>query len=93
MDRFPYSASSRRLEPGDTICLVTDGVLEAVSPRAELYGRSRFDTLLGKVARAASASEVGEAIRLEVSRFSDGVEPADDMAILVLRWKGPTTGR
>ena len=93
VDRFPYSASSRRLEPGDTICLVTDGVLEAVSPRAELYGRSRFDALLGKVARAASASEVGEAIRLEVSRFSDGVEPADDMAILVLRWKGPTTGR
>jgi len=93
VDGFRYTASSRRLEPGDTICLVTDGVVEAVSPRAELYGRSRFEALLGKVGRAASASEVGEAIRLEVRRFSDGVEPSDDMAILVLRWTGPATGR
>jgi serine phosphatase RsbU (regulator of sigma subunit)/CHASE2 domain-containing sensor protein len=90
VDRFPYAASSRRLVPGDTICLVTDGVLEAMSPKAEAYGRSRFEVLLEKVGRAASASEVGEAIRLEVSRFADGVEQSDDMAILVLRWKGPT---
>src|SRR5207253_2922677 len=40
--------------------------------------------------RAASAAEIGEAIRLEVSRFADGVEQSDDMAILVLRWKGPS---
>ena len=90
VDRFPYAASSRRLVPGDTICLVTDGVLEAMSPKAEAYGRSRFEALLEKVGRAAGASEVGEAIRLEVSRFADGVEQSDDMAILVLRWKGPT---
>ena len=90
VDRFPYAASSRRLVPGDTVCLVTDGVLEAMSPKAEAYGRSRFEALLEKVGRAASASEVGEAIRLEVSRFADGVEQSDDMAILVLRWKGPT---
>ena len=90
VDRFPYVASTRRLMPGDTICLVTDGVLEAMSPKAEAYGRSRFEALLEKVGRAASVAEVGEAIRLEVRRFADGVEQSDDMAILVLRWKGPT---
>jgi len=65
-------------------------VLEALSPKAEAYGRSRFEALLEKVGRAASVAEVGEAIRLEVRRFADGVEQSDDMAILVLRWKGPT---
>ncbi len=90
VDRFPYAPSSRRLTPGDTICLVTDGVLEAMSPKAEPYGRTRFEALLEKVGRAANASEVGEAIRLEVRRFADGVEQSDDLAILVLRWKGPT---
>jgi adenylate cyclase len=89
LDRFPYAASARRLTRGDTICLVTDGVLEAMSPKAEAYGRVRFEALLEKVGRAASAAEIGEAIRLEVSRFADGVEQSDDMAILVLRWKGP----
>jgi len=87
---FPYAASSHRLAPGDTICLVTDGVLEATSPKAELYGRARFEALLEKIGRAGTAAEVGEAIRLEVGRFADGVEPSDDMAILVLRWKGPS---
>jgi serine phosphatase RsbU (regulator of sigma subunit) len=48
-----------------------------------------------QIGRAASASEVGDAIRREVERFTDGVEPSDDMAILVVRWKGPAsaTGR
>ena len=48
-----------------------------------------------RVGRAASASEVGDAIRHDVERFTDGVEPSDDMAILVVRWKGPAsaTGR
>jgi serine phosphatase RsbU (regulator of sigma subunit) len=90
LDRFPYAASARRLTRGDTICLVTDGVLEAMSPKAEAYGRVRFEALLEKVGRAASAAEIGEAIRLEVSRFADGVEQSDDMAILVLRWRGPS---
>jgi adenylate cyclase len=90
IERFPYDASTRRLAPGDTVCLVTDGVLEAMSPKAEAYGRSRFEALLEKVGRAVTAAEVGEAIRLEVSRFADGVEQSDDLAILVLRWKGPS---
>jgi serine phosphatase RsbU (regulator of sigma subunit) len=90
IERFPYDASTRRLDPGDTVCLVTDGVLEAMSPKAEAYGRSRFEALLEKVGRAVTAAEVGEAIRLEVSRFADGVEQSDDLAILVLRWKGPS---
>ncbi len=90
LDGFPYAASSRRLARGDAICLVTDGVLDAVSPKAETYGRARFEALLENVGRAASAAAIGEAIRLEVSRFADGVEQSDDMAILVLRWKGPS---
>jgi CHASE2 domain-containing sensor protein len=90
LSRFAYAASARRLAPGDTICLVTDGVLEAMSPKAEAYGRARFEALLEKVGRAASTAEVGEAIRLEVVRFADGVEQSDDMAILVLRWNGPS---
>ena len=90
LERFPYAVSSRHLAPGDTLCLVTDGVLEAMSPKAEAYGRVRFEALLEKVGRAATAAEVGEAIRLDVSRFADGVEQSDDLAILVLRWKGPS---
>jgi adenylate cyclase len=92
VERFPYAAGSRCLDPGDTLCLVTDGVTEAQGPRAELYGRDRLEALLGQVGRSASAAAgVGEAIRREVSRFTGGAEPSDDMAILVLRWNGPSS--
>ena len=90
LERFAYTSSSRQLAPGDAICLVTDGVLDAMSPKSEAYGRPRFEALLEKVGRAGAAAEIGEAVRVEVARFADGVEQADDMAILVLRWKGPS---
>ena len=61
-----------------------------MSPKAEAYGRARFAALLVTLGRAASAAEIGGAILLEVSRFADGVEQSDDMAILVLRWNGPS---
>jgi adenylate cyclase len=90
VDRFPYVATSRRLEPGDTLCLVTDGVTEAASPGFTRYGRTRLEALLRQAGAAASAADVGDAIRRDVARFADGVEPSDDMAILVVRWKGPS---
>jgi serine phosphatase RsbU (regulator of sigma subunit) len=69
--------------------MITDGVTEAASPGAELFGRQRLESLLGQVGGAASASEVGESIRRDVGRFTEGQEPSDDLAILVLRWTGP----
>ena len=89
VDCFPYAASSRHLEPGDTLCLVTDGVTDAVSPGFTRYGRTRLEAVLTQAGSAASAADVGDAIRRDVARFTDGVEPSDDMAILVVRWKGP----
>jgi serine phosphatase RsbU (regulator of sigma subunit) len=95
MDHFPYTAASHRLQPGDVLCLVTDGVVEATNGAGELYRRSRLEALLAECPADGTPAEVGEAIRRDVSRFAAGAEPWDDMAILVLRWDGPdgTRGR
>ena len=86
MEEFPYAADRFRLAPGDMLCVMTDGVPEAHSPAGELYGRARLETLL----RAApeSPAALAEALRADVARFTAGAEPADDLAILVLRWNG-----
>ena len=89
LDDFPYEASRRRLEPGDTLCVVTDGVTEAARAGGELYSRKRLETLLASLGEAKSAREVGEALRDDVARFTNGAERSDDLAILVLRWVGP----
>ncbi|MFI5326806.1 MAG: CHASE2 domain-containing protein [Candidatus Rokuibacteriota bacterium] len=88
VDGFSYVPATRRLEPGDTLCLFTDGITEAVGPDGQLYGRERLHALLGRVGEAASAAEVGEAIRRDVSAFTGGTEPSDDMAVLILRYTG-----
>ncbi len=88
VDGFPYVPATRRLEPGDTLCLFTDGVTEAAGPDGQLYGRERLHALLGRLGRAASAAEVGEAIRREVVAFTGGTEPSDDMAVLIIRYTG-----
>jgi adenylate cyclase len=92
VDCFPYTASSLRLEPGDTLCLVTDGVTEAAAAGGALYGRERLEALLAKTGPGTRSADVGDAIRQEVARFTEGVEPSDDLAILVVRWKGPGFG-
>ena len=89
VDCFPYTASSLRLEPGDTLCLLTDGVTEAAAAGGALYGRERLEALLAKTGPGTKSADVGDAIRQEVTRFTEGVEPSDDLAILVVRWKGP----
>ncbi len=91
-DGIPYDAATRQLEPGDTLCLITDGITEAAAPDGTLYGRPRLEALLGGLAPAASAGEIGEAIRRDVAAFTGDAEASDDMAILVLRYTGPTAG-
>jgi serine phosphatase RsbU (regulator of sigma subunit) len=89
VDGFPYTPATRRLEPGDTLCLITDGITEAAGAGGELYGRERLEALLGRLAAdGASAAEVGEAIRRDVAAFTGGTEPSDDIAVLVLRYVG-----
>jgi serine phosphatase RsbU (regulator of sigma subunit)/CHASE2 domain-containing sensor protein len=89
VDGFSYAPATRRLEPGDTLCLITDGVTEAAGPDGQLYGRERLAALLGRLGEAASPAEVGEAIRRDVTDFAGGTEPSDDMAVLIIRYTGP----
>jgi len=89
IDDFSYEVASHRLSPGETLCLVTDGVTEATSLSGAFYGRGRLEMLLADLAPETDIAEMGEAVRRDVARFTEGVEPADDIAILVLRWNGP----
>jgi len=88
VDGFEYAAAARRLEPGDTLCLITDGITEAARADGELYGRERLEALLGGLGDAGSAAEIGEAVRRDVAAFTGGAEASDDMAIMVLRFTG-----
>jgi adenylate cyclase len=89
LDDFAYTAATHRFRTGDTLCLVTDGVTDARNPDGEQFGRARLEACLTALAPEASAEKVATSIRDAVREFVAGAEPADDLAILVVRWEGP----
>jgi serine phosphatase RsbU (regulator of sigma subunit) len=87
---FDYRGAATRLQSGELLCLMTDGVTEAQTPDGQLYGNQRLQLqLLALQRRDATARQVVEALQADVARFAAGAEPADDLTILALRWNGP----
>ena len=88
IEDFTYEIELVMLEPGDLLCLATDGVAEAMRIDGSQLGRVQAMALLDGVAADAPAIEVLTRLETGVSDFVDGAEPADDLTILALRWRG-----
>jgi serine phosphatase RsbU (regulator of sigma subunit) len=73
-----------RLEPGASLVLFTDGVIEAGEPRGA-FGLEGLSSLLASSA-GMSANEIAERIDTAVVGLSE--EPPDDVAVVVLRVRG-----
>jgi len=88
VDDFVYRVHKLRLSPGDRLCMVTDGITEAANDAGELYGNHRLHAALASVPPGAPASGIVHDVREDVGAFVAGAEASDDLAILVLHWKG-----
>ena len=89
VDDFTYESGRVMLKPGDTLCLMTDGVIEATNPAGALYGRPRLETVLRDLGVASSAPDtMVHGLIGDVARFRGAADPADDIAVLMLRWNG-----
>ena len=93
MDTARYPQDRVRLCSGQAVLLYTDGVTEAQNPAGALYGPPRAQELMCRLNGGASgAREWVTALQADVLAFSAGAEPADDLTILALRWRGPGAG-
>jgi serine phosphatase RsbU (regulator of sigma subunit) len=92
MEDYAYSAARTRLRRGDCLVLFTDGVTDARNTTGEMFGRPRLEALLAELPSDSTPEAITTAIQKTVTRFAAGTEPADDLAILVLRWDGPPAG-
>jgi phosphoserine phosphatase RsbU/P len=78
-----------RLDPGDALVLYTDGVTDAADAAGERFGADRFRALVGEHC-AVSAGSVVQTVMTAVAAW-EGAEPADDLALLVVRRSAGTT--
>ena len=74
------------LAPGETICIFTDGLVEA-RDGAELFGSERAATILGQHADHPLDNVAHELVKAARS-FHQGHHLADDLAILLMRLTG-----
>jgi CHASE2 domain-containing sensor protein/serine phosphatase RsbU (regulator of sigma subunit) len=83
---YRYGTERLRLPPGACLCVVTDGITEALDERGELYGALRLEEVLKGLAAESSPGAVLEALRGDVRRFVGNAPLADDVTLVALRW-------
>jgi serine phosphatase RsbU (regulator of sigma subunit) len=90
IDDYAYPLARRRLAAGEWLCVVTDGVTEAMNAAGELYGAARLRTVLESLPRSADPQAVLATVRVDVGRFVGSAEPSDDLTLMCLRWGAPS---
>jgi serine phosphatase RsbU (regulator of sigma subunit)/CHASE2 domain-containing sensor protein len=92
LDGFAYVPAEYLMEPEGIVCVVSDGVTEAMNENGELYGTGRLERALSLAGASGSPAAIVDSIKADVSRFAGNAEVADDLTLLVLRWNG-SSGR
>jgi serine phosphatase RsbU (regulator of sigma subunit) len=90
LEGFSYVAAEHEMSRRGIVCVVSDGVTEAMNPAGELYGAGRLREALERGRNAENPAALVNLIRADVAQFVDGAEAADDLTLLVLRWNGPS---
>jgi serine phosphatase RsbU (regulator of sigma subunit) len=88
VDDFPYTADAYQMRPGELLCLVTDGITEAMNRDGALLGHPPVLACLQALPAGTTASAALAALRGSVARFVRDAEPSDDLTAVTVRWTG-----
>jgi len=85
-----FVTSTLQLEADDTLVIFSDGVTEAMDPEEELYGVGRLRAVRqGKT--HLPLDEIQKIVLESVENFARGARQADDLTILVVRFRAVGT--
>jgi serine phosphatase RsbU (regulator of sigma subunit)/pSer/pThr/pTyr-binding forkhead associated (FHA) protein len=80
----PYGSSSLTVEPGEVVCLYTDGVTEANDPQGNEFGMTRLKDFLGAQS-GLEAAEIDARLSRELETHAAGEPFADDRTLVMIR--------
>ncbi len=78
-----YRETQLKLAPGDKIVFYTDGIVEAMNEREEIFGFERLADVIGK-ARSMDAPSLLKEILSEVNEFAGQAAQHDDLTVIVV---------
>lgn len=82
-----YAAQEFRVEPGDRLIFVSDGVYAVASPGGETYGDAALTRAIQST-RLLPAAEVPRAVLRELTGHRGRPAPDDDALVVCLDWHG-----
>lgn len=82
-----YEVSQVTLDKGDMAVLFTDGITDARNKDNHEFGEENLIGSLKKISKKPASEIVGK-VCAELSSFAAGVEPFDDMTLIVLKRTG-----
>ncbi len=78
-----FTSKTVRLNPGDSLCLYTDGITDRTNAEGKQFGFERFETLL-KETVGGDASGIVRNVFRQLETFADDEPAPDDQTMLVL---------
>ena len=74
------------LEPGDTLVLFTDGIIESFNHRREMFGTEGLDAAMHSCSGEPKC--IIESISRALAEHEGGIKPADDQTIVAVKVRG-----
>ncbi len=77
-----YTRGFAKLDPGDLLCLYSDGIVEAHDAKDREFGLDRLQRIV-RANRERSAREIGGEVLARVTRWGSGVQ--DDRTVVIVK--------
>jgi phosphoserine phosphatase RsbU/P len=85
-----FTTATLQLQPNDTLVLFSDGVTEAMDPDDQFFGVARLRAVLQGKAELP-LDEIQKAVLESVENFARGARQADDLTLLLVRYRAVGT--
>lgn len=79
-----YTTARSEFSPGDSLVFCTDGLVEAMNARGEVYGNERLAALVGRHGRS-DAADLLQVIEADHKDHCQGLAAKDDVTVLLVR--------
>jgi phosphoserine phosphatase RsbU/P len=86
-----FTAATVNLQPSDTLILFSDGVTEAMDPEEQLFGVPRLQEVVSGQ-HNLPLEDLQKAILESIQTFTRGADQADDITVLLLRYRAAALG-
>ncbi len=84
MEDFLYKEEAVRIQPGDLLVIYSDGIVEAMNRKGDMFGEERLITMLQKH-RKDTAPQIIDSVFNGVVDYIRGAEQSDDMTMVVVK--------